>query len=358
MIRTRATRRTVITGAAAAVVAATAVPSQAQAAAPSRTSVTGVTTAGIPAMVDAAVDLGSHDPGPEPSWNDSIYFTSAVKAAGHSFGLLVHTVATPHAPGGGGILAFAVTDKTTGWYKNYQTMIAGPDYLWSRGKLDIRMPGLIWTGDVRHMTVQVDTSLGSLDAEFVPTGPVMHYAGTGLFNLIDVPNYEFALPSMRTTGTLVVDGRRHAIAGTSWLDRQWGPLPQTLSRWTWMNLDLPGGDKVAIWDAVGTGTENSWATVLRPDGSYELAAVEPLAGGATQPWTSPATGQTYPTRWRISIPALRTYLEVRITGTPGQEIILAGGANRMEATAAFTGTYNGRYVRGENYVEMIGAWQA
>jgi hypothetical protein len=356
MIRSQATRRTVITGAAAVVVAAAVPRSAAWAAAPSTASSVDLGTTGIPAMVDPARDLASHEPGPEPTWSDSIYFTSTVKAGGQEFGLLVHTVATPTAPDGGGILAFSLTNKTAGWYKSYQTSIAGKDYRWSRDRLEITMPGLTWTGDATRMAVQVATDWGSLDVTLEPEGPVMNYAGTGYFNLIDVPNYEFAFPRMRTAGTLVVDGHEHKITGTSWLDRQWGPLPQTLRRWAWMNLDLPTGDTIAIWDAVGTNTENAWATVLHPDGSYDLAAVEPLAHSASRPWTSPTTGNAYPTRWRVTIPALRAQLDVRVTGTPGQELILNVGS-RLEATAAFTGTYQGRRVKGENYVELVGDWR-
>jgi len=123
-----------------------------------------------------------------------------------------------------------------------------------------------------------------------------------------------------------------------------------------MNLNMPNGDAVAIWDAVSdTGETHSWATVLRKDGSYQVAAVTPLADDAGRFWTSPTTGQKYPTRWILSIPALRTRLTVHTTGNPGQEIIL-GGNGRLEATAAFEGTYQGGRVSGKNFAEMFGDW--
>jgi predicted secreted hydrolase len=84
--------------------------------------------------------------------------------------------------------------------------------------------------------------------------------------------------------------------------------------------------------------------------------VEPVADKADQVWTSPATGQKYPTRWRINIPALDTHLTVHLTGTKNQEMA-RGTMGRMEATAAFTGTYRNTKVTGKNYVEMIGDWR-
>lgn len=360
MIESRAKRRTVITGAAAAVVAAAATPRAAQAAAsPSARRPAGSTMlspdTGIPAFVDPTVDLGSQTPGPEVTWSDSIYFASMVKADGHEFGVLAHALAAPNAQGLAGIYALSVTDKTDGWYKSHSTTLTAEEFHWSKGKLDITLPELTWTGDATRMRVKATAPWGSLDAEFVPTGPVMNYAGTGLIKLLDVQNYEFAFPAMRTSGTLVIEGREHAITGTAWLDRQWGPLPQ-LERWAWMNLSMPNGDKVAIWDVIGSDAEDAWATVLHPDGSYELVAVEPLVQGASEPWTSPQTGQKYPTRFRVRIPSLRTELDVKVTGTPEQELVLVAGV-RLEATGAFTGTYDGRRVTGEHYIELIGKWQ-
>ncbi|SMC90741.1 lipocalin family protein [Lentzea albidocapillata] len=315
-------------------------------------------TSGIPALVDPAADLGRHAPGPQQTWFDSIYFTSSVRANGQEFGLQVHTRILPNRDEAAYRWTFSVINKTTGWYRDYDAMVEQKDYRWSEGKLDIKAPGLSWTGDAVRQSVQVETPWGSLDVQLAPTGPAMNYASTGIFNLADgVPNYEFALPEMQTSGTLVVDGRKHQIRGTSWLDRQWGEMPTSLLRWTWMNLGMPNGDKIAIWDTIGAESKDSWATVLHPDGSYDVVDVEPVAQGASRQWTSPATGQTYPTRWRIRIPALQTELDVRVTGNPDQEIQTPDGGGYLEATAAFTGKYNGKNVRGENYVEMTGEWK-
>ena len=312
----------------------------------------------IPGVVDPAADLGRHPAGPEPTWFDSIYFTSAVRAGNQEFGLQVHTRVLPNRPEGAYRWTLAVINKTTGWYDDYAVVVEPKDYRWSQGELDIKAPGLSWTGNATHQTVRVDTPWGSLDAQLTPTGPALNYASTGYFTLVDgVPNYEYALPQVRTTGTLTVNGRRHAIKGTSWLDRQWGEMPRTLERWTWMNLSMPGGDKIAVWDTVGARTKHTWATVLHKDGSYRVVGVEPLADGVSRTWTSPATGQKYPTRWRLRIPALHTQLDVRITGNPDQEIATPDGGGYLEAAATFTGRYEGRRVRGENYVEMTGEWK-
>jgi lipocalin-like protein/hydroxyneurosporene synthase CrtC len=357
MVRSWTKRRTTGLFTAAVLVLTAAVTPSAAAASPP-TAPRAAT--GSQVLVDPAVDLGTHAPGPEISWNDSIYIASMVKARGHEFGLLVHTLTLPNV--GDNVLAFAVTDKTTGWYKTFQTVIAPEDYHWSRGRLDIRAPGLRWTGNARGMAVSVTTPWGTLDVQHVRTGPVMYYRGTGQIPLLDVKNFEFGFPTMRTVGKLVIDGRRYPITGESWMDRQWGPLPASLSTWSWMNLNLPNGDKIAVWNPVGGGVDDPWAMLLRRDGSYQVVEdVEPLAASAAQPWTSPASGNTYPTRWRVRIPELNAQFDVRVTGTPGQELTPVGRViiSRLEATAKFTGTYRGRHVEGENFVELVGpGWHA
>jgi predicted secreted hydrolase len=95
--------------------------------------------------------------------------------------------------------------------------------------------------------------------------------------------------------------------------------------------------------------------VPHPDGSYEPAAVKPLAGGAYRFWTSPNSGNSCPTRWRVRIPSVKADLDVRITGTEAQEL----GSRplvRLEGTATTTGTYEGKRGIGHNFVEMVGAW--
>jgi predicted secreted hydrolase len=308
---------------------------------------------GIPALVKPAADLAAQIPGPETTWVDSIFLAGRVRGGGHNFGILVHTLAFPNADQWK--LFVAVTDTTTGWYRNYAAIIPKNQFAWSRKGLRIAMPGLTWTGSARRMQVNATTPWGSLKARFTPVGPVLNYSGNGLIGLLGDVNYEYAFPTMRTAGTLTAEGRTRRVSGVSWLDRQWGPLPlaDPSMRWTWMNITLSNGDQLALWDIVDNRAESSWGTVQRPDGSYEVVAVRPLAGGAGRFWTSKVTRKTYPTRWRIDIPAVGSRLVV-VTGPKGQEF----RDGHVEATAAVNGRYKGRKVTGTTYVEMTGDWKA
>jgi predicted secreted hydrolase len=196
--------------------------------------------------------------------------------------------------------------------------------------------------------------MGSLQARFTPEGPVLNYSGIGLAKLLSDVDREYAFPAMRTAGTLAAEGKTREVSGVSWLDRQWGPVPVTdpSMRWTWMNIALSNGDQLALWDIVDNQAQHSWVTVLHPDGSYQLAAVRPLAEGASRFWTSPVTRKTYPTRWRIDIPAARSRLTVLTTGPRGQEF----PDGHIEGAAAVTGSSQGTTVTGTTFVEMTGDW--
>ncbi|MER7794397.1 lipocalin family protein [Streptomyces sp. NPDC097640] len=341
---------------AAATLGATAAVPAVQAAGQDIHQTSTSTYAGIPSAVNPDTDLAAHTPGTQRLWNDSIYFTSWIKAGGHNFGVLVHTLDFPNIDNR--IWRVTVTDEDTGWHKLYESKVAQKDYSWSKRKLNIKAPGLTWTGNAQNMAVKAATPWGALNFNLKAQGPALKYAGTGTFDLLGSQQYEYALPSMRTTGTLAVQGKTHAVSGESWLDRQWGPVPldDKTMHWTWMNLRLPNGDKLAIWDYANNKRGNAWATVVHPDGSYSLAEVKPLAKGAHRTWTSPVSGNSYPTRWSVDIPALKTHLNVRITGTDAQEA--TGNPRGYEGTAAFNGTYEGKQASGVNYVEMVGNWKA
>jgi predicted secreted hydrolase len=106
-------------------------------------------------------------------------------------------------------------------------------------------------------------------------------------------------------------------------------------------------------DVFSSGEEQSYATVQEPGGTEELVAVDPLAPGTSGFVTSPVTGQTYGTTWRVDIPALHTSLTVRAFPKL-QEIQADGGI--FEGASTVSGSYEGRAVSGQAEVEQLGDW--
>jgi predicted secreted hydrolase len=140
---------------------------------------------------------------------------------------------------------------------------------------------------------------------------------------------------------------------------QWGQWDWTkLRKWTWMSIQLGNGESINLWDLYDSQGEEHWATVLHPDGSESIVAVDPLAENATDFRTSPTTGQRYAGKWTVEIPGLRTTLTV--TATPTLQEIQAGlpfTPGIDEAASTVTGGYDGTRVSGHAYVEQFGIWK-
>jgi hypothetical protein len=307
---------------------------------------------GIPALVNPSADLGAKAPTTsDPTYVDSIYAISQLQGGGHKFAVLVDVANVPNA--GEQVVLFSISDETTGWYKNYETTVPAGEFSWSTTGLDLTAGAVTMTGGAQQIDATATTPVGSFTAQYTPRGPALNYTAAGVTPLLTDTTYEYAFPDAITTGTLTAEGKTFTVSGTSWVDRQWGPQPlaDPSMQWTWFGMTLSNGDVVAVWDILDNTAQNSWATVLSPDGSYKVVPVTPVADGATAPWTSPTSGNTYPTAWNITIPSLSADLVVAKTGPTGQE--LPNPDAHVEATGSVVGTFNG-----STFLEQNGNWTA
>ena len=355
MNKTIRTAAVVIPAAAALVMAANAGPSSASAhaATPTASRVTaaakGPGTSTVPTLIQPDADLRPQAGTPHDSW----YAVGHISAGGDQYGFVVHYLVNAAAKTS--ISDVSVVDATTGWHAKSELTLAAGQGLSGTGGVNIRTGNMAWTGNAREMTLKAEVPQGTLDLTFRPRGPVLYNMATGyfpLFNQTEYPQYEYAFPAMTTTGQLIRNGHSARVTGQTWFDRQWGPQPADLATgkasWTWMDLNLSNGDKLSLWDTIDR-SELSWATVLHPDGSQEIVAVTPVAGGASDVWTSPATGARYPTHWSISIPSLHASLSVTAV-IQDQEFLVPP---RYEGDATVSGVYQGRHVTGYTYVELV-----
>ena len=305
--------------------------------------------------VNASATLGAQ-PADSPldlTYVDSIYINDLVRGGGHTFAITLDVAQLPTVSTQD--VLFSIYDQTTGWYQNSETSIPADEFSWSTTGLDVTAGATTITGDAQQFNVAVSTTAGALNFQLTPQGPPLYYGGVGETNLLGDLTDEWAFPNATTSGTLTADGTTYSVAGTSWFDRQWGPEPllDPTMQWTWMGITLSNGDEIAVWDILNASGQNSFATVLEPDGATEVASVTPLAGGAGDYWTSPSTLYSYPTKWEITIPSLNAHLIVTKIGT-GQEF--GQPLAHVEASGTVTGTFGGAAVTGTNFLENNGNW--
>jgi predicted secreted hydrolase len=312
----------------------------------------GVASTSFPVFVDPVAGLTANADRPNESW----YVIAHVTAGGHRYGLLAHYLSNGTATQGTASSAVSITDETTGWYTRSEVALPPRAGLSGRPGVDIHTQNITWTGDATQMQLHATVPQGRIDVTLRPQGNVLYNLATGYFPMFadpQYPNYEYAFPTIDTTGTLTLNGRTEQVHGQSWMDRQWGPLPADLmdghAGWTWMDLNLSNGDKISLWRTLH-GSEHTWATILSPDGTHTVAAATITADPAAR-WTSPTSGQTFNTHWKVTVPDRHATLDVRVT-TKNQELLTPGP--RYEGSATVTGTYQGHRISGYTYVEQAG----
>jgi hypothetical protein len=309
---------------------------------------------GAPLVVAADPDLVAKEGVAQDSW----FVVSHLMSGSDRLDLLVHYIRlTP--PTGPVIQAMvSVLDPVSGKSIAEEKDYKASETTFSTASLDARTPvgGLSGHASAMHVTGRFQRI--NVDLMLAQQGPLLANLGAGLLPFYGDINYEYAL-SMKTTGSVVVDGKPYQVAGVSWFDRQWGQMAPSFwahMQWSWMGISLDNGDRISLWDIIDGDKEHAFATLVHPDGRHEIVDVEPLAKDATSIWTSAATGHRYPTHWVVSIPTLKARLRVEPL-VREQEVVSPIGIHKYEGASKVAGELEGKPVMGDAVVELVGDWK-
>ncbi len=269
--------------------------------------------------------------------------------------LIVQALGTPLVQ-----LAVSVFNEKTNYYFSKES-----NQFWldkasvSHQGLDIGTPEGHLSGTIDKLVVAANISKGSkqfeMELTMEPQGPVLPDLLTGVIPFSDGVNYEYALPRMKTSGAMTVDGNRYTVTGWSWLDREWGLLGP--SKWTWMNIQLENDVQMSIWDEQTddkkpnsyVGGPRRFGTILNPSGDLKVAPVVIEELGF---WKSRNTKRAYARKWRVTIEDRAAKLDVELLYDK-QEIVSEIGAHRLEGKARVSGTYGNQPIKGITMVELF-----
>jgi predicted secreted hydrolase len=221
----------------------------------------------------------------------------------------------------------------------------------------------------------------------------------------------YSLTRLGASGEITAGGRRYAVTGTAWLDREWSTSALSADEvgWDWFALQLDDGSELMLYQlrrrdgTISPHSSGSWiapaadqaadhspgtsiagiassgriergansglgatgsmytagdtaaATAATPTAEQRRAVAQTLAAGdfrleASDLWTSPRGGR-YPARWRISVPSADIALEV-VPRLADQE--LAVSLRYWEGAVTVQGRVRGAPVSGVGYVELTG----
>ena len=195
-----------------------------------------------------------------------------------------------------------------------------------------------------------------------PETPVLHDNDGWVDFDVAGGSYYYSRTRMPTGGTLTVDGEVLAVQGTSWFDHQWGDfIAVGGGGWDWFALTLDDGSARGIEVTLSfvRAADGSYpliyGTWINGDGDYDRIDGSEIQLTPTGEWTSPHTGATWPSGWKLEIPTRG--LQVTITpDVKDQELDTRAttGVIYWEGSNVVRGSLSGRPLRGDAYVELTG----
>ena len=173
-------------------------------------------------------------------------------------------------------------------------------------------------------------------------------------------SYYYSLTRMQTEGELTVNGKNEKVRGLTWMDHEFGSnqLREDQIGWDWFSIQLDNQSELMLYlmrRKDGSVDPYSSGTLVRADGASKNLALKDYRIEVLQRWKSPASGATYPMKWKVTIPSEATELEITPV-FPEQELITNRSTRVIywEGAVQIRGTARGKPVGGNGYVEMTG----
>jgi predicted secreted hydrolase len=167
-------------------------------------------------------------------------------------------------------------------------------------------------------------------------------------------SYYYSYTRLSTQGTVQIGPRYFTVSGASWLDREWSTsaLGPEQSGWDWFALQLDDGRDLMFYRLrhMDGGMDSfSKGVLVATDGQARLLRWDEVELQPLDHWTSPHTGDRYPIRWRLRVPA--ESLDLTVTAKlADQEMRLT--VRYWEGAVAVDGRADGQAIGGRGYLEM------
>jgi predicted secreted hydrolase len=164
----------------------------------------------------------------------------------------------------------------------------------------------------------------------------------------------YSWTSLRTGGTVIDHGVKVKVKGISWMDHQWGSFDFARGGgWDWFSVQLSNGHQYMLYflrNKTGRIVQTI-GTRVGSKGQITHLPSKRFSERATGSWRSPATGITYSSGWKVTLPG------GHLTVTPdlrNQELDLekVQGVAYWEGDVSVQGRMSGASVHGVGYTEI------
>jgi predicted secreted hydrolase len=193
------------------------------------------------------------------------------------------------------------------------------------------------------------------------TKPVTLHNGNGLItNGLSGFSYYYSRTRMAVSGTIMDHNQPLQVTGQAWMDHQWGNfLTLGGGGWDWYSFQFDNNSEMLVYfirDATGK-IISTYAGYIDQRGNETVLPGSAIQGGVLGSWTSPTTGITYPSGWRLAVNDARLHMTLTITPQlKNQELVTynSTGNTYWEGAVTIQGRNGNASIGGKGYVELTG----
>jgi len=174
-------------------------------------------------------------------------------------------------------------------------------------------------------------------------------------------SHYFSFTRMKTTGTIVLNGKNYTVSGLSWMDHEFftEQLAPGQVGWDWFSVQLDDNTELMLFElrrADGSIDPYSAGTYVDTQGKpRHLRFGEFTLTPKGEQWGRQGSSAKYPLEWRIAVPSLG--LDLEVTTQLKQQEFSGGGqlaTNYWEGAIDLRGKRGGADIHGAGYLEMTG----
>jgi predicted secreted hydrolase len=234
-------------------------------------------------------------------------------------------------------LAGAETDPFRVWIDDWQLSAEGSDGPW---RLAARDEAFAIDVELEALKAPVQQGVNGLSQKSAEPGNASYY---------------YSITRLATRGSVWLGERRYAVEGESWLDREWSSsaLGAEQQGWDWFALQLSDGTELMYYKLRrNDGSRDSYSAGSLVDDNSAALHLDASAVDITvlDTWSSPSGG-TYPSSWRLSVPAEDLILTIQPV-MANQELTTL--VRYWEGAVDVVGERAGTAISGRGYVELTG----
>jgi predicted secreted hydrolase len=175
--------------------------------------------------------------------------------------------------------------------------------------------------------------------------------GTGFLDLKTKTTYYYSLTNLKTEGKIKIKDEWIEVSGKSWMDHQWANTAYSKEKWTWFSIQLEHNVEMVCFEYENAGTINRLASISHANGTQE-DFTDIIFTPLGETWKSPKTEALYPLAWNIRIPEKN--IDINAKALIQEQEMIFGSINYWEGPVAVTGTWNGKTVKGDGFMELEG----